>query len=189
MCDFSEKLIALLDGELAPGEAAEVERHLGACAECCNHLRTYERLSHCVDAYCGAKWDARAPRTAVPGKSVLVGAGAAAAVVAIVTLFLVAPRVRNVQRPSGVPHAAAPAVVVAQAARATISPVKKTYRRPAAATAQVREANWLPAEPAIRIAIPAEAVFPPGAVPEGLTFVADVRIEADGSARRILVWP
>jgi anti-sigma factor RsiW len=50
-------------------------------------------------------------------------------------------------------------------------------------------ASWTPAEPAIQIAIPAAAMFPPGAVPEGLTFIADVTIAADGSAQRLRLRP
>jgi anti-sigma factor RsiW len=50
-------------------------------------------------------------------------------------------------------------------------------------------ASWTPAEPAIQIAIPAAAMFPPGAVPEGLTFIADVTIAADGSAERLRLRP
>jgi anti-sigma factor RsiW len=190
MCEFSGKLITHLDGEMAAGEAAEVERHVGNCAECCSRLRSYERLSHCVEAYCDAKLDASAPRAVMPGKSVLLGVGAAA-VVAIVALFVVVPRMRDVSRPAVISRAEAPAIVVAQTAHATVAPapVKKTHRHPAAAPAQVRETNWLPAEPAIRIAIPAEAVLPPGAVPAGVTFVADVRIAPDGSARQMIVWP
>jgi Putative zinc-finger len=49
--------------------------------------------------------------------------------------------------------------------------------------------SWTPAEPAIQIAIPAAAMFPPGAVPEGLTFIADVTIAADGSAQRLRLRP
>jgi anti-sigma factor RsiW len=191
MCDFSEKLIALLDDELAPGEAAEVERHLDACAECSSRLRAYERLSHCVDAYCDAKLEASAPRAVLPGKSVLLGAAAAAAV-AVVALLVVVPRLRDVPRPSVIHRVAVPSTVVVEKAAATVTPVQKTHRRPAAAPAQARpvqEAHWLPAEPAIRIAIPAEAVLPPGALPEGVTFVADVRIAPDGSARQMYVWP
>ena len=50
-------------------------------------------------------------------------------------------------------------------------------------------ASWTPAEPAIQIAIPAAAMFPPGAVPDGLTFIADVTIAADGSAQRLRLRP
>ncbi|HWS55716.1 MAG TPA: zf-HC2 domain-containing protein, partial [Pyrinomonadaceae bacterium] len=33
-CDWTEKVSLLVDGELAPGEAAAVEAHLGGCEEC-----------------------------------------------------------------------------------------------------------------------------------------------------------
>src|SRR6185312_1492417 len=33
-CDFTEKISSLIDGELSPTEAREVERHLLTCSEC-----------------------------------------------------------------------------------------------------------------------------------------------------------
>src|ERR1044071_5596789 len=33
-CNFTEKISSLIDGELAPVEAREVERHLLSCSEC-----------------------------------------------------------------------------------------------------------------------------------------------------------
>jgi hypothetical protein len=41
----------------------------------------------------------------------------------------------------------------------------------------------------IQIAIPADEMFPPGAVPEGMHFVADVTIAADGSAEQLRLRP
>jgi hypothetical protein len=41
----------------------------------------------------------------------------------------------------------------------------------------------------IQIAIPADEMFPPGAVPEGMHFVADLTIAADGSAERLRLRP
>jgi hypothetical protein len=38
---------------------------------------------------------------------------------------------------------------------------------------------------AIEIAIPAEAMFPPGAMPNGINFIADVRIAPDGSVKQV----
>jgi hypothetical protein len=49
--------------------------------------------------------------------------------------------------------------------------------------------NWIPVESVIEIVIPAEAVFPPGAVPEGVSFNADLTIGADGSARGLWLRP
>jgi len=57
------------------------------------------------------------------------------------------------------------------------------------ALAQNQNAYSLPDEPVIQIAIPAEEMFPPGAVPEGMHFVADVTIAADGSAERLRLRP
>ena len=50
-------------------------------------------------------------------------------------------------------------------------------------------AGWQLAEPAIQIAIPAEAILPPGAAPEGVSFVAEVSIAPDGSAHQIFLQP
>jgi Putative zinc-finger len=49
--------------------------------------------------------------------------------------------------------------------------------------------DWQFAQPAIQIAIPAEAMFPPGAVPEGVNFTADLTISADGSAQGLVLEP
>jgi hypothetical protein len=40
------------------------------------------------------------------------------------------------------------------------------------------------ADPAVQIAIPADAMFPPGAVPEGVTYIANVSL-TDGSVQGI----
>jgi hypothetical protein len=55
--------------------------------------------------------------------------------------------------------------------------------------AEVQPANWVVDEPSVQIAIPAAAMFPPGAVPEGVSFVADLSIGADGSARQVRLQP
>jgi hypothetical protein len=55
--------------------------------------------------------------------------------------------------------------------------------------AQNQNSYTLPDEPVIQIAIPADEMFPPGAVPEGMHFVADLTIAADGSAERLRLRP
>jgi hypothetical protein len=50
-------------------------------------------------------------------------------------------------------------------------------------------ASWTPTEPAIQIIIPAEAMFPPGAVPEGINFIAELDIASDGSAQGLRLQP
>jgi hypothetical protein len=40
-------------------------------------------------------------------------------------------------------------------------------------------------ENAVQIAIPADAMFPPGAMPKGLNFIAELSIAPDGSVKQI----
>jgi len=82
---------------------------------------------------------------------------------------------------------------------ATATRVKVTRREHVAAAklvnhtlpmhGSVQSAELLPARPAIEIAIPSDAMFPPGSVPEGVSFVADVTLGADGSAERLRLEP
>jgi hypothetical protein len=51
------------------------------------------------------------------------------------------------------------------------------------------ESDWSPSTPAIRIAIPINEIFPPGAVPDGVSFSADLTIAPDGSAQWLRLWP
>jgi hypothetical protein len=181
MCEFSGKLIAWLDGELAADDAAEVGRHMRLCADCRDELGVYERLSGALDAYCDAAMTASAPRREHYGKSVALGVGVAA-VVAMAALLLAWPRAHNTQpsaRPA--PAAAVPTVEVAQDAPARTVPARTLHKVHAAPPAPSQEARWTMAEPAIQITIPADAVFPPGAVPEGVSFVAEVNIAANGA--------
>ena len=45
------------------------------------------------------------------------------------------------------------------------------------------------ADPAIQIAIPADAMFPPGAVPEGVTYIANLSLTSDGSVQGLRLQP
>ena len=198
MCDFSGKLIAWLDHELPAEETAEVERHLASCCECRSGVEAYKRVSGEFDAYCDAAIASSVRRGAPRWAPVVLGAGAAAAFVA---LFLAMPRTRveppAFHRPQTV--VAASPVIVTNVLPASISPAQKVHRRRAVTPASIRnvnaapvqsqDANLLPDEPMIQIAIPADEMFPPGAVPEGMHFVADVTIAADGSAERLRLRP
>jgi anti-sigma factor RsiW len=186
MCEYSDKLVALLDGELQFEETLKTGQHLDHCAECRGRLRAYERLTDSVNAYCAAKLNSATTRRAKPWKPMALRVGAAA-VVATMALFLAVPHMRNVRRPAGVVVEATPDVAIVKTTQILAAPVKKAYRRPV--PAQIRETNWFPQEPDIQIAIPADAVLPPGAVPEGVSFVADVKIPANGLARPVFVWP
>jgi anti-sigma factor RsiW len=208
MCDFSGRLIAWLDKELPEEEAAVVERHLQVCLECQTGLVAYQQASRTFDAYCDAEITSERRRS-MPRWIPVMSAGAAAAV-AIAAMFLTSPRGRVVRPPinsqtahssratdPGVP--AAHPVVALQTPPSAVSRVKRVDRRNAvappqrrsagAAPAQIYNAGALPAEPAIEITIPSDAMFPPGAVPEGVSFVADVTLGTDGSAERLRLQP
>ena len=199
MCDFSGKLIAWLDHELPADEGAEVARHLEACSECRGHLDAYKRVSSEFDAYCD-ETIASDVRRGVPRWVPVVSA--AGAVAALVALFLAWWPRTHVEppafHPAQVTVAASPAVV-AKVLPAPVSPVRKVHRRQVvapvqiqkaiAAPAQSENAYFLPDEPVIQIAIPADEMFPPGAVPEGIHFTADLTIAADGSAERLRLRP
>jgi hypothetical protein len=198
MCEFSGKLIAWLDRELPAEEAAEVERHLENCAECRVDVESYQRVSSEIDEYCVAAFASSAHRAASRWTPVVLGAGAAAALLA---LFLAMPRTRFAPPVFHAPQAAVAAspVVNTTAAPVSVRPVHTIHRRRAATPVSVREgtaapvqnqnAYLLPDEPMIQIAIPADEMFPPGAVPEGMHFVADLTIAADGSAERLQLRP
>jgi anti-sigma factor RsiW len=198
MCDFSGKLIAWLDRELPADEAAEVERHLEACSECRSDVDTYKRVSCELDAYCDEALASNV-RRGVPRWVPM--AAAAGAVAALVALFLAWPRTRVEPPTFGRPQVvvmASPAAV-ARMLPPPVSPIQRVHRRQVATPVQIQNAIAAPAqnqnayypmdEPMIQIAIPADEMFPPGAVPEGMHFAADLTIAPDGSVERVRLRP
>ena len=175
MCEFSDKLIAWLDQELPPDEAASVERHLQACAECRRRVSTYEQVSSAFATYC----DREAP--AKPRRNVLAPAGIGAALAASVALWFVLQRPPVAQLTV---HSPAAPAVPAFALIKTPPAHHRVHRRAVPETVQ-----WRPAAPAVEIAIPADAMFPPGAVPAGFSYVTEVSFAADGSPQALRVWP
>jgi len=206
MCNFTGKLTAWLDGELAVNEAADVEQHLQLCAECRSSVEARRQVSSAFDAYCDAYREAaKAPR---PGRNlprrVPVVSGVAAVAAALAALFLLAPRAHVQLSPAATPVPIAgtavdsqpiPAVRAAQPSPSIraiprIEPGKRLGQmRHAASQPQGEEINRLPLGPAVEIAIPADAIFPPGSIPEGVGFTADVTIAPDGSAQQIRLRP
>jgi anti-sigma factor RsiW len=190
MCDFQGNLIAWLDRELPEKEAAEVQNHVRGCEECRSQVEAYERLSREFDAYCDAAMSPRVHAKAPRWVRALSGAAAAAAVTA--ALLLMFPRAR-VEKPPVIeaPVAVVAPVVAPEAASASVAPVsiRRVHPRHVVTPAQTRAADWLPPEPTIEIAIPAAAMYPPGAVPEGMSFIVDVRLSGDGSAQQFSVRP
>jgi hypothetical protein len=195
MCEFSGKLIAWLDCELAAEEASEVERHLVICAECRSGVEAYKRVSSQFDAYCDAAMASTVRRGTPRWAAVACAAGAVAALVA---LFLAIPRTRvepTAFHAQQAKVATSPAIVAGEVPAFVRPAIRRLRRRQAIAPLQIQDANATPAQnqsaylppdgPMIQIAIPADEMFPPGAVPEGMHFVADLTIAADGSAERL----
>jgi anti-sigma factor RsiW len=192
MCDHSGKLITWLDGELPMAEAAEVEAHARECAECRSERAAIEQTSAAIRAYCDARMAASDPRAARRATPAAFGAGVAA-VAAVVAVLFVLPYLHDTPPVTLQPEAAL-AIAVADAIPAPrppapASPAKPEHHRRVVAAARPLPAAWPVAEPAIQIAIPAEAVLPPGALPEGVNFVAEVSIGPDGSAAPVFVRP
>ena len=206
MCDFAKKLMVWLDRELPDDDAATVERHLQGCPECRDRVEAYRRVSGAFDRYCDAYCDA--VTASKPGRRLaspaLTISGGVALAAAAAMFFLLLPRWRV--HPAAPGAAPIPTVVdvaktlppaqAAQPAPAVIRPVARIERREraqqikqAAAQRQSEETSLLASEPAVEIAIPADAFFPPGAVPEGVGFTADVTIAPDGSAQQVRLRP
>jgi anti-sigma factor RsiW len=182
MCEGSEKLVAWLDRELPENEAAELDLHVEACAACRTRLDSYRQLDRALDSYCD-----RAVASSVPPKVprwVPVLAGVAAAI-----LFLILFR-GHAQRPAfQAPSVVQPTVREMIPARVAPKVKKRVQKRPAVATAQSRPVNWVPSDPTIQIAIPAGAMFAPGAVPDGVNLTAEFSIAVDGSAQSLRLRP
>jgi len=200
MCEYSGKLVAWLDRELGPEESAEVGRHLETCAACRARVDACKRVSTDVDAYCEATLATSARHKANPWTAVAAAACAAATLAA---LFLVWPRQHVQLRPlpdSRQAVVASPAVAES-AAPSLARRAPAIHRRPATLAAHarpehrapaaplVRSASFVAQEPVIQISIPADEMFPPGAVPPGMHFIADVTISPDGSAERLRLRP
>lgn len=229
MCEFSGRLVASMDHELEQEEAAAVERHLGACADCRNCVAEFERVSREVNAYCEALAQSKGSSKALRVERVLWAAAAAAITLAALVVY---PR-RNVVPPTQQANATAgiskpspdstpnPSVratpdevkagptAIRQARGSTrrvhvdavlanrsgaccaITKVKSAAADSAAAAPSMAapNASWVANEPSVQIAISAAAMFPPGAVPDGIDFVADLSIAADGSVRQVRLQP
>lgn len=181
MCDVPVKLVAWLDRELTPDEASAVERHVEECNECRRLVATYERVSQTFDAYCDAVMVAKARRQAhwVP---VVAGALIAATVACVAFL-----RTRVVPPTFVEPRIAVGSAPVPGPPRVAEPILHKPMIRRRQPAPHIRELAMQehPVDDAIEIAIPAEAMFPPGVMPDGINFIADLRIAPDGSVKQV----
>jgi hypothetical protein len=192
MCDLSGKLIAWMDDELLERETALVEAHLAECEECRGRLSAYRQASRAFAACCDQATGVSEPRKTL--RWVLLTVGTAAAVALLVVMM---PRRAEQSSAKGDPSATihpAFAAVIPEAAlpteqaaptRAAPTHRKRVTEARAATQAAERLPAAMPVGPAIEIAIPSDAMFPPGAVPQGFSFIADVTVGADGSAERL----
>ena len=185
MCDYSTRLVALLDGELAGDEQANLERHIRECLECDARLAKYERVSKTLNGYCLRLTDSQqsAGRFRLPA----VLSIAAPAVLATILFFAL-------QRPHSDPTVTSSPRLASPPPSATVSepppvPVGVVHRRHKPSHVPTQTTSALLLAPAVRIAIPAEAMFPPGAVPEGVNFSADVSFGPDGWAQQVRLRP
>jgi hypothetical protein len=173
-------LVAWMDRELPDNEAADAERHVRDCSECRRRVDTYKQVSRAFVEHCDAVMEGTTSRRPswVPAL--------ASATAAVAVLFLVFQPASVKQIPVRPPMAgASPAIILETAPK----PVKTVHRRRGIPPAKTPNATWVLPEPAIQIAIPVEAMFPPGAVPEGITFIADVSMAADGSVQGLRLQP
>lgn len=200
MCECSGRLIAWMDRELPAEEAAEVERHLEDCSECRGRVDAYKQVSARFDACCDEMMASNVKRRTNPWTAVTAAAGAVATLVA---LFFVWPSAPVQPRAAHFPEAdravAVSPVLAESAPPVPVHPLRKVSRREVFKAAQIQDRNparaqnrsvySVPEGPVIQVSIPADEMFAPGAFPQGMRFVADVTLAADGSAERMSLHP
>ena len=191
MCNLNLPLVAWIDGELPASEAVAVAHHVQGCTDCRARASGYENVTRDFAGYYTAATRAACaikPPRRVPS---WVPFAAAAAAVAVVGVLLLLPRAKT-------PAPAAPQVanvttpVQTVTTQRSIEPaqrVRPVAKRAASPRRQPMRRDWAIAQPTIQIAIPADSVFPPGAVPEGVAYIANVSFAADGSVQRFRLRP
>jgi len=162
MCENSSKLVAWLDRELPEQEWSGIEMHLARCAECRSAVSAYQEISReflfCYEAAMVRPAPRRRPRRLwIPAV-----AGLAAAILVAAVLWPRPAQRLSLRLPTPSP---APAM-------AFVRPVAHVavHARPKPIRTQ-----WVIVEPSVEVELPAEALFPPGAVPAGVSYIADVR--------------
>ena len=155
-------------------------------------------MSSEFDAYCD---DAIASNVCHVVPRWVPAVSAAGAVAALLVLSLILPRTPVDSPAFHAPHVAVTAspALVAKGLPAAASPIHRVHRQQGITPVQIENSiaeplhnqydDSLGDESVIQIAIPADEMFPPGAVPEGMQFAADLTIAADGSAKRLRLQP
>lgn len=176
MCEYSGKLIAWLDHELPDQEATNVEWHIGQCAECRAAVAAYQEVSDAFLICC------EAAMVAPPRRNSRIwawsGVAAAAAAAILTAILLLQPRAEKlsvyVPAPPHAPAIAFERPAFERPAFQHPEPIVRARSLRGPAQIPVRS-QWIAVEPTVEVALPADALFPPGAVPEGFSFIADVR--------------
>jgi anti-sigma factor RsiW len=181
MCDFSGKLIAWMDRELVDDDAAPVERHVLGCKDCQSRVAAYKEVSRAFAAYYDLAAEPQTHRKIPLWAPILSGAAAVVAMLALIFMRLPVQQIPT--RKQVVENR--PAVVLDVAPKS----LARVPRRHAIERAKTLSVEQPLADPIIQIAIPAEAMFAPGAVPEGVEFVANLNMAADGSEQRLRLQP
>ena len=190
MCNLNLPLVAWIDGELPESEATAVERHLLSCSDCRQSVSSYEGASRGFSIYYAAA-TRRNPATGSLHRVPRWVAVAAASAAAIVIALLLLPRAEK-QSPATpeVAKVASPIELGTHPTPPTPAPrVQQAAKRRVAHHRQPLHEDWAIAQPAIQIAIPADSMFPPGAVPEGVAYIASVSFAADGSVQGFRLHP
>jgi hypothetical protein len=152
-------------------------------------------VSKAFDAYCDV---VTATKTRPRKLRLVAGLSLAAAAVLAVTVgwVLLRSHSERLRAPAPQALAALPAAQLEVAAAPNEIVQRRHVPRERVRQEKVQSAGLrpqdvasLPPEPAIQIAIPAESMFPPGAVPEGINFTADVSFWPDGSTRQVRLQP
>jgi len=162
MCEFSGRLVAWLDGELQEPEATNVAWHLARCAECRETVQSFQAVS---SAFLSC-YEQALPRPVRRPRWIFVAGGTAAA--AVLAALLLWPRPLEPLPIYSVRTPQVPAVAFLRPTSGrsrTVSRIK-----------QIRN-TWTSGPPVVEVELPADMLFPPGAVPEGFSFIADVRTE------------
>ncbi|HUL33743.1 MAG TPA: zf-HC2 domain-containing protein [Candidatus Eisenbacteria bacterium] len=192
MCDLSQNLVAWLDGELSPNEAATVARHLESCADCRGQRDALRRTTGDLRSYC----DFILAANSRPRVSRWAPALAAALLVAAIALLLAHPRKRvspslpaaAIPVVASIPSPGPPPVPASMAAAPTHHSSHKALTKrhgPSAVPPATSAASWTSLDTEVEIAIPADAMFAPGVLPQGTRFLAEMRIASDGTIRQV----
>jgi|SRR5580698_1077945 hypothetical protein len=167
MCDFSGKLIAWIDRELAEAEAIQVGWHVRQCAECRRAVSSYQEISDAfLDCYSGAM---PAQRTRIHRIWAPVAGGIAASIM-LAAVLAHHPGLEPL--PALPPATHAPAIAFEKTPARMVVVHARRQPRPEPIRTQ-----WVAEEQTVQVALPADALFPPGAVPAGFSFIADVHFQ------------